>query len=183
MRPVVVVVVVILAAFGALTLGKLIGDSVTGSAPPPAAINIPNALAGLFPSSTPTATTTPEPTVTATPTSTSTPTPLPTSTPTPGPFETRVFSAGPINVHQETIVGQAGQTLEGYFTVQGGSTPDIIFTLYAPNGTILDQRNRAVARYDFPPYQLPASGTYVMTFDNSYSIFATKRLTMVLRVV
>ena len=77
---------------------------------------------------------------TNTPLPTATPLPAPTAAPTVAAFQTRALTAGPRNPHREFIQGNAGQTLEGFITIQGAGR-DIVFGNYpltsrTPTGTM-----------------------------------------------
>lgn len=69
--------------------------------------------------------------------------------------------------------------IEGYFVVQDANL-DIGFTVKDPSGVSNLQLNRVSGRYDFRvPVQ--REGTYLLVFDNSYSMLTSKLLTVYYR--
>lgn len=123
------------------------------------------------PTDTPTSTRTRTPTPSPTRTPTRTPSPAPTATPVIKSFSFRV---PPREIYTETVTLEAGQHLAGTIVV---SALDITFTVRNPNGETLLSQSRVTRVYQFQ-VDATRSGYYYLDFDNRYSVFTAKDISL-----
>lgn len=157
---------------------------VVTATPGPTASPAPVPTATVAPTTTPLPTPTFSPTATATVTATPTPTPPSTPTitpvPTPIPYRSEEFDVAPRTTVTTTYtIGSRPQQLQGYFLISGGNN-DIGFRLRAPSGTNIIAVSRAVTRYTLN-VPLVAPGPYTLFFDNQFSFFTGKAVTLYVR--
>lgn len=84
-----------------------------------------------------------------------------------------------VSPHQEITrpIGLSnGDRVSGSISVVGGSGNDIDFYVTDPNGNIILRYDR-VTQTSFS-FSASTTGTYTMRFDNSFSIFSTKSVTL-----
>jgi hypothetical protein len=77
---------------------------------------------------------------------------------------------------QASIPLQEGDTISGTVSASGGSGNDIDFSATDPNGNTIFSKDRAT--YDTFSFKAPVSGTYILTFDNSFSVFSSKSISL-----
>lgn len=94
----------------------------------------------------------------------------------PPPYTTESFSISPntfVPITYPELI--KGNTLEGFFVVEGGQN-DLGFRIQAPNGGYLVNIQRVTGRYDFR-YVVGQDGPYTLVFDNGFSWFTSKYVT------
>ena len=105
-------------------------------------------------------------------------TPTPTPTPTPVPFETFTFKVGAGTSSGLEVHALRGTRIE----VQVTSDNDINLELRAPDGSQIQQWHRVISTPTIR-HVATAAGTHRVVFDNSFSMFTSKTVTVRYRAV
>ena len=92
-----------------------------------------------------------------------------------GDSSTFTVTAGTTVTKQLTLTG--GEVISGSMTVSGGSGNDVIFTVTDPKGLTLVSIDRVSVSADFN-FEAKIKGTYQMDFDNSFSFFSDKDVSL-----
>ena len=106
------------------------------------------------------------------------PTPSPTPVPTPVPVRTMSFEVQANSGYEVKITTAAGARLE----LQFQSDLDITFRLLAPNGEDVGRWERVETLTEVH-HTSSYSGEYRLEFDNTFSLFTPKKVTLDYRVV
>lgn len=138
------------------------------------------------PSVTPTLTPTPSPTVTPTSTATPTRTPTPRSTMTPTASPAVGHKAVQFHVdagrtYSEDVVLPPGAKLQAVFTVAAYDV-NFSFWMTSPRRVKLLHQDRVRGTYQIA-YQTSVGGRYALFFDNSYSVFRGKDISLTYTVL
>lgn len=112
-----------------------------------------------------------------TPIPTRSPTPIPTPTPTPVPFNTTSFKVSAGEFYTVRANMESGSRLEYRFS----SDLDIDVRVVDPLGNVLSRSSRTYE--DSGSVVANSLGTYELVFDNSFSVFAGKDVTLRYRIV
>lgn len=112
-----------------------------------------------------------------TPRPTATPLPTPTPIPTPVPITTTTFKIGSGSTYEIHFDVQEGTVIEYSFT----SNLDFNFSVLDPLGNVVTRAGRVIA--DQGRVRADKFGRYTLLFDNGFSIFASKTVTIEYRVV
>ena len=120
----------------------------------------------------------PEPTPTPIPTPTAIPTATPLPTPTPVPFTAITFNVPAGQEHETRLQAGVGYLIEFRFD----SDSDINVSLYDPHGYEVGRWHR-LESHSGVQHIAEKNGVYVLRFDNSFSVFTSKRVSVTMRVV
>jgi len=89
---------------------------------------------------------------------------------------TETFTVSPLQEVVRTVGLSEGDKVSGSITVSGGTGNDINFYVTDPNGnTILRYDRTSQTSFSFTA---STTGTYTMHFDNTFSIFSSKSVTL-----
>ena len=113
-----------------------------------------------------------------TPTPIPTPTRTPSPTPTPVPLNSMTFNVPAGQVYDVRIRAGLGYSIEFRFD----ANLDITVSLYNPEGFEVDRWER-IESHSGVRHTTAASGDYFLRFDNSFSLFTAKRVTLRSRAV
>lgn len=80
------------------------------------------------------------------------------------------------NTQQVQVNLTEGDSVSGTISVSGGSGNDIDFKAIDPNGNTLKQQDRTTSS-SFS-FTAATSGTYILSFDNSFSILTSKSVSL-----
>lgn len=69
--------------------------------------------------------------------------------------------------------------IEGYFNVEGGNK-DVGFRVKAPSGSYLENIDKVSNRHEFH-FTVHEGGPYTLYFDNGFSTFTSKQVTLAIR--
>lgn len=86
------------------------------------------------------------------------------------------FTVPPLHEHTTSIGLSDGDKVSGSISVVGGSGNDINFYVTDPNGNTIRRYDR-VTQTSFS-FSASMTGTYVMHFDNSFSLLSSKSVTL-----
>ena len=89
---------------------------------------------------------------------------------------TTTFTVPPLQEFVSTAGLSEGDKVSGSITVSGGTDNDIDFYVTDSNGNTILRYNR-VTQTSFS-FTASTTGTYTMHFDNSFSIFSSKSVTL-----
>ena len=89
---------------------------------------------------------------------------------------TETFTVPPLQEVVRTVGLSEGDKVSGSITVSGGSGNDIDFYVTDSNGNTILRYDRAT-QTSFS-FAASTTGTYTMHFDNSFSIFSSKSVTL-----
>ena len=89
---------------------------------------------------------------------------------------TETFTVSPLQEVVRTAGLSEGDKVSGSITVSGGTGNDIDFHVTDPNGNTILRYDRAT-QTSFS-FTASTTGTYTMHFDNSFSIFSSKSVTL-----
>jgi len=89
---------------------------------------------------------------------------------------TETFTVPPLQEITRILELKEGEIVSGSITVSGGSGNDINFYVTNPKGDIILRYDRTTD-VDFS-FTATISGTYIMHFDNSFSIISSKTITL-----
>ena len=106
------------------------------------------------------------------------PTPMPLPTPTPVPFTAITFDVPAGQAHDARLQAGVGYLIEFRFD----SDLDINVSLYDPHGFEVSRWHR-VESHSGVQHIAEKNGVYVLRFDNSFSLFTSKRVSVAMRVV
>jgi hypothetical protein len=87
--------------------------------------------------------------------------------------EHKTFTVGPGIVKTITQLGNAGDRVAGYFTIEGGSGNDIDFSVQDLHKNVIRKESRVSNRGSFDFICTSTTG-YLLIFDNGFSIFSNK---------
>ena len=122
--------------------------------------------------------------VTAVPTST--PTPIPTFTAMPTSTATTTIKFNVLTGWGQSGIGKVsgythtGENVSGSFTVTQGGSKDIVFYIRGPADTVVWGSISGPRTYNYGTFSFTAaqSGTYTLVFDNTFSSFTDKHITL-----
>jgi hypothetical protein len=163
---------ILAAALGVVSIGALAGWAIYSTT--------------LHDGSGPTPTPMPTAALTPTPTLAPTPIPLPTVAPTPTSATTTTIrfnvltGLGQSGIARVAGYIQSGMNVNGSFTVTQGGSRDIIFYIKGPTDSIIWGSSSGPRTSDYGSFSFTAtlSGTYTLVFDNTFSLFADKHITL-----
>lgn len=89
---------------------------------------------------------------------------------------TETFSVPPFQEVTRTVELSEGDKVSGSINVSGGANNDINFYVTDPDGATILRYDRAT-QTSFS-FTASTTGTYTMHFDNSFSLFASKSVTL-----
>jgi len=89
---------------------------------------------------------------------------------------TETFTVSPLQEVVRTVGLSEGDKVSGSITVSGGTGNDINFYVTDPNGNTILRYDRA-SQTSFS-FTASTTGTYTMHFDNTFSIFSSKSVTL-----
>ena len=106
------------------------------------------------------------------------PTPTPLPTPTPVPFTAITFKVPPGQEHETRLQAGVGYLIEFRFD----SDSDVNVSLSDPHGYEVGRWHR-LDSHSGVQHIAEKNGVYVLRFDNSFSVFTSKRVSVTMRVV
>ena len=113
-------------------------------------------------------------------------TPTPTYNPMPTSTETTTIRFNVLTGFGQSGIGKVsgyihtGENVSGSFTVTQGGSKDIIFYILGPTGTVVWGSSSGPRTYNYGTFSFSAtqSGTYTLVFDNTFSSFTDKHITL-----